>query len=89
MLAVAVVAAVVGAAFAFIWARWKLPGSFAASVAWLLYAPYEYLMHARVLCTGECNIRVDLLLLWPVLAVLTLAVPARALLAALRTKRQR
>jgi hypothetical protein len=34
---------------------------------WLGYAIYESLMKARVLCTGECNIRVDLLLITPVL----------------------
>lgn len=37
------------------------------ALAWCLYAAYEYLMYKRVLCTGECNIRVDLLLLYPVL----------------------
>ena len=43
-----------------------------AGVAWLLYAPYELGMRWRWLCSGECNIRVDLLLIYPVLAVLTL-----------------
>jgi len=47
-----------------------------AAVAWLLYAPYEYAMHRRWLCTGECNIRVDLLLLYPLLIVLSLAAVA-------------
>ena len=37
------------------------------TLAWCLYAAYEYLMYQRVLCTGECNIRVDLLLFYPVL----------------------
>jgi hypothetical protein len=48
----------------------------AAAIAWLLYAPYEYAMHRRWLCTGECNIRVDLLLLYPLLIVLSLAAAA-------------
>lgn len=39
------------------------------AVAWLVYAVYEYLMYARILCSGECNIRVDLLLIYPVLLV--------------------
>jgi hypothetical protein len=43
----------------------------ATSVAWLLYTVYEYGMKRRWLCTGECNIRVDLLLLYPVLVVMT------------------
>jgi hypothetical protein len=89
MLSVAVVAVVIGAALAIVWARWRLPRSLGAAVAWLLYAPYEFLMHARVLCTGECNIRVDLLLVWPLLALLTLAIPLRVLLARRRSRQQR
>lgn len=42
-----------------------------AAAAWLLYLPYEYGMKLRILCTGECNIRVDLLLVYPVLLVLS------------------
>ncbi len=38
---------------------------------WLAYVPYEYAMKLRLLCSGECNIRVDLLLLYPVLVVAT------------------
>jgi hypothetical protein len=44
-----------------------------AALSWLLYGGYEFLMKTRVLCTGECNIRVDLLLIYPFLAILTLA----------------
>jgi hypothetical protein len=40
---------------------------------WLGYAIYESLMKARVLCSGECNIRVDLLLAYPVLLAASLA----------------
>lgn len=50
--------------------RKVLPGVVAA--IWAAYAVYEYLMHARVLCSGECNIRVDLLLLYPLLLLLTI-----------------
>jgi hypothetical protein len=38
---------------------------------WFLYGVYEYLMHSRVLCSGECNIRVDLLALYPALIAVT------------------
>jgi hypothetical protein len=36
-------------------------------------------MKWRILCSGECNIRVDLLLIYPALVVLSIlaAVPAR------------
>lgn len=40
-------------------------------VVWAIYALYELGMRTRVLCAGECNIRVDLLLIYPVLAALT------------------
>ena len=39
---------------------------------WFIYAGYECLMYFRVFCTGECNIRVDLLLIYPVLLGVTL-----------------
>ena len=42
------------------------------ALLWLGYAIYEYLMKVRVLCSGECNIRVDLLLIVPVLWILTI-----------------
>ncbi len=38
-------------------------------LVWLAYAAYEWMMEMRVLCTGECNIRVDLLLFWPMLFI--------------------
>lgn len=37
------------------------------ALAWLAYFPYELAMKLRVLCSGECNIRVDLLLFYPLL----------------------
>lgn len=40
-------------------------------IAWVLYAVYECLIYLRVLCSGECNIRIDLLLIYPVLVTLT------------------
>jgi hypothetical protein len=42
------------------------------ALLWLAYVPYELGMKLRILCSGECNIRVDLLLLYPVLLLLTL-----------------
>src|ERR1044071_5433041 len=39
------------------------------ALAWILYGIYEYAMHERMLCSGECNIRVDLLLISPALLV--------------------
>ena len=50
-----------------------------AAVAWLLYLPYEYGMKWRILCSGECNIRVDLLLLYPALVILSIVAAVSAL----------
>jgi hypothetical protein len=44
-----------------------------ASALWALYAGYEFLMKFRLLCSGECNIRVDLLVLYPSLLLVSLA----------------
>ena len=65
-------AAVIAAVFAALalWRRSRVAGL--AAAAWGAYSAYEYLMYARVLCSGECNIRVDLLLAYPALALLSL-----------------
>lgn len=51
----------------------------AAGIVWMLYAVYETGMKQRWLCTGECNIRVDLLLVYPILLVLTVVAVASPL----------
>ena len=48
------------------------------SGGWALYGIYEHLMRARVLCSGECNIRVDLFVLYPTLAIATVAAVLRS-----------
>jgi hypothetical protein len=50
----------------------QLAFSLIAAILWALYAVYESLMYARVLCSGECNIRIDLLALYPLLAIVSL-----------------
>jgi hypothetical protein len=55
----------------------------AGGVLWLLYAVYELGMKLRWLCSGECNIRVDLLLIYPVLLIAS----AAALVSLLRPSR--
>ncbi len=62
----------------------RRPAAVAAGL-WLLYALYEQGMRSRLLCSGECNIRVDLLLIYPLL----LAVSILGLVAALRALRRR
>ena len=43
-----------------------------AAAAWALYAGYEAGNRARILCSGECNIRADLLFIIPVLMIATI-----------------
>jgi formate hydrogenlyase subunit 3/multisubunit Na+/H+ antiporter MnhD subunit len=38
-------------------------------IAWLLYGLYEFGMKQRWLCSGECNIRIDLLVIYPMLVI--------------------
>ncbi|WP_144289930.1 hypothetical protein [Ideonella sp. A 288] len=56
------------------------------ALCWAAYAGYETLMFRRVLCSGECNIRVDLLLIYPALLGSTLWL---GLSTALRARRRR
>lgn len=59
------------------WARSRLAA--VAAIFWAGYAGYEYLMLARILCTGECNIRVDLLLIYPLLILVFMAAVATSI----------
>jgi len=65
--------------FAALWLARRGTLSLTAALAWAGYTTYEWAMHARILCSGECNIRIDLLLMAPVLLVLTVAAAALAL----------
>ena len=40
---------------------------FTVAALWFLYFVYEYSMKYRILCSGECNIRIDLLIVYPLL----------------------
>lgn len=66
------VAAIPALAFLAIYWRTRLISSLLAGASWALYGIYETLMYLRVLCSGECNIRIDLLLIYPLLILITL-----------------
>ena len=68
-LAAFVPACAFGAAFA--WSR-RAP-ALVATIAWALYATLESLNKARITCSGECNIRVDLLVIYPALWIVSIA----------------
>lgn len=50
---------------------WRQPSlaRIIATTLWLLYAIFELLVNNGTLCDEKCNIRVDLLVIWPILAV--------------------
>jgi len=47
------------------------PAEILALVLWAAYAVYEYYIANGTLCDANCNIRVDLIFFWPVLALVT------------------
>ncbi|HEY6437222.1 MAG TPA: hypothetical protein VIY47_11585, partial [Ignavibacteriaceae bacterium] len=55
--------------FAVLYWRSKLRLTAITAIVWFLYSIYEYGMYLRILCSGECNIRVDLLLIYPILLI--------------------
>lgn len=67
-------------AFVFVLVYWRTHrrSALVAAIAWLAYTLYEEAMRRRILCSGECNIRVDLLLLYAVLVVISLAAVVNA-----------
>lgn len=62
-------AAVIGLVLLGLGGRSHRRGATAVGIMWLLYAVYETGMQRRWLCSGECNIRVDLLLIYPLLLI--------------------
>ena len=59
--------------FAVLFALSKSRFALTAALLWLAYFAYEYAMKLRILCSGECNIRIDLLVLYPALILISLA----------------
>ncbi len=58
--------------FIFIYKRSKCWPVLLAAILWGIYAIYETGMYLRILCTGECNIRIDLLIIYPLLIFVSL-----------------
>lgn len=51
----------------FVWSHSR--AALVAALLWALYVPYELAMKHRILCSGECNIRIDLLVIYLLLIV--------------------
>ncbi len=79
MIQAVVLALVIALAFGLAWHVHRERRLAVWALAWLAYALYEYLMVARVLCSGECNIRIDLLLVFLPMALGTLWVVLKAI----------
>jgi hypothetical protein len=60
------------AVFAGLYFLRRRAGILVASLCWAGYAVLETLNKARITCSGECNIRVDLLLIYPLLWIVSL-----------------
>jgi hypothetical protein len=64
-----ILAVAIGAALLGLGRRAGRRVAIAVGIAWLVYGMYEFSMKQRWLCSGECNIRIDLLLIYPVLVI--------------------
>jgi hypothetical protein len=62
-------AAVIGVLLLGLGRRYRHRTAVGVGVVWLLYAIYETGMQQRWLCSGECNIRIDLLVIYPALVI--------------------
>jgi hypothetical protein len=80
------IALLIAVALAWGWRTSSRRGTLVLAVLWVAYAFYEYLMFTRTLCTGECNIRIDLLLIYPVLLGCTLWVAVGAAIRSIKRK---
>jgi hypothetical protein len=68
-----VIAVLPATAFGLAFVRTRSRLARAAAVAWTVYVFYEFGMRLRILCSGDCNIRVDLVIAYPVLIALSIA----------------
>ena len=57
--------------FLLLYLRQRSRWAFFASLLWFMYTLYEFSMQLKLLCAGECNIRVDLLLVYPLLMIIS------------------
>ncbi len=60
------------ALFFFIGIRAKARFATATAILWMIYGMYEWMMYARILCSGDCNIRIDLVFIYPALLIMSL-----------------
>ena len=66
------IALLIAMIFVALWAWRRQKISLTTAIVWLVYCVYEYGMLKRIFCWGDCNIRIDLLLIYPLLMALSL-----------------
>jgi len=64
-------AAIPAAVFYWLYHRFRLKIVLAAALLWAAYLLYELAIFSGLLCEEDCNIRVDLLIVYPLLAVMS------------------
>ena len=89
MLPPILIALAIAASLGIAWGSSRRVGALRLALCWLAYAGYELLVYFRVLCSGDCNIRVDLLLIYPVLIGATLLLFGSMTMHAMRQQRRR
>jgi hypothetical protein len=88
MFGLSLFAALCGFVLLVIW-RWTGQRAwFTLAIFWMLYAGYEFMIFKRVWCTGDCNIRVDFLLILLPLLGRTLWVISAAAVRWVKRRRQ-
>ncbi len=68
------------AAFLGLYAMKKRTGILVAALCWAGYAALETLNYMHITCSGECNIRVDLLVIYPALWIVSIVAVAQLFL---------
>lgn len=66
-------------AFLGLWLWTRSRTALAAVVLWALYTAWEWSIQAGYACEGDCDIRVDLLLIAPVLLIVSVAALVRSI----------
>ena len=66
------IALLLGAVFAILYFRGRQRTVLAAGLLWTAYGAYETAIKLQFICPEGCNIRVDLLLIYPLLTIVSI-----------------
>ena len=57
--------------FGFLYTKTHTKLQLSTTLLWAVYALYESAIKLHILCSDECNIRIDLLLIYPLLLIIS------------------